>query len=346
MDKVYVATCDHYDISLIQPFLAKVVSDYQAKLMLDDTKTVFIKLNLLTDRTPEECTTTHPIFTQALIKVLKQYGCKIILGDSPAGKANKARMDVIYDKTGYRALAKAEQVELCYDMTAIKINNIQQVKTMHDADIVINACKMKTHSLTTFTGAVKNCFGSVPEDVKYHQHALHPITRKFCEYLIKVAETLKPEFSIMDGIMAMSKNGPSNGEPYPAGLMLASDNPYALDHYALLLLQIPNNLVHTDLIAKKKGLYGKVELVSDKALKDLLRYDFQLPDSSTLLNKMRETKLPRFEPELCIGCQACYEGCPQQTIIMVDNKAKLKPEKCIKCYCCQEICPVNAIKID
>ncbi len=344
MDKVLVQECDHYDLQTIKAFVSKVIND--SKLVFDQDKTVFLKLNLLTDRKPDAFTTTHPIFTQAIIEVLQEYGCRIIVGDSPAGKLDKKRMDQIYETTGYLKLARELQVELCYDMSAIKIDNVQQVKAMHDADILINVCKMKTHTLTTFTGAVKNCFGSVPAEIKHHQHALHPSVQSFSRYLVKVAQILQPELSFMDGIEAMQGNGPGNGERYHAGLMLASKNAFALDHTAIRILQIPMHLVYTDVIAQDKQLYDRPQLIADKTLSELLRYDYQLPTSSKLVNSIRHSKYPRFEQSLCIGCAACFNSCPKQTIEMVDNKAILHQDKCIKCYCCQEICPVNAIKID
>ena len=87
MDKVLVQECDHYDLQTIKAFVSKVIND--SKLVFDQDKTVFLKLNLLTDRKPDAFTTTHPIFTQAIIEVLQEYGCRIIVGDSPAGKLDK-----------------------------------------------------------------------------------------------------------------------------------------------------------------------------------------------------------------------------------------------------------------
>ena len=346
LSKVYVEENQDYDLIVIKAFIKKVIDDILLtdKLFYDGQK-VFLKLNLLTDRKPEQVTTTNPVFVQGIIQVLKKIGCVISLGDSPAGKMNQERLEHIYEVTGFKRLAEVEQVELNYDCSSVRINNIFQVKAMHDVDIVVNVCKMKTHVYTTFTGAVKNCYGSIPGEIKHQQHALHPTTRSFCDYLIKVAQTLNPAISFMDGIMAMQGNGPSNGKAYAARLMLASLNPYALDHIAIRLLQIPEKLVLTDILARRKKLYDEAELVSSKSMKELLRYDFKLADNTNLAKLMRRIPFPEFDQDICIGCQACYNNCPQHTIVMLNNKAVLKPENCIKCYCCQEICPVNAIKV-
>jgi len=346
LSKVYVEQSTDYDLSVIKAFIQKVIDDLSlTNNLFYRGQKVFVKLNLLTDRTPDQVTTTNPIFVQALIQTLKEIGCQIILGDSPAGKMNKERLKHIYEVTGFKKLAVIEQVELNYDCSSIRINGIFQVKAMHDADIVVNVCKMKTHVYTTFTGAVKNCYGSIPGEIKHQQHALHPTTRSFCNYLIKVCQTLNPAISFMDGIMAMQGNGPSNGKAYSAQLMLASLNPYALDHLAIRLLQIPERAVLTDVLARQKKLYDEISFVSSKSMGELVRYDFTLPDSTNLVKLMHKTHLPSFDHNICIGCQACYNNCPQHTITMIDNRAVLNPENCIKCYCCQEICPVNAIKV-
>lgn len=346
MNKVYVEECDAYELAPIKKFITNVLTDLpHVTALFQPGSRIFVKLNLLTDRTPEQFTTTHPVFVQALIQCLKAFGCQIVLGDSPAGKMNPERLKHIYQVTGFSNLAAAENVELNYDCSAVRLNGILQVKAMQDADVVINVCKLKTHVLTTFTGAVKNCFGSVWGEYKHKQHALHPTPKSFSNYLLKVAETLRPELSLMDGIIGMQGNGPSNGMAYPAHLMLAAENPYALDHMALRLLQIPEQLVMTDVLAHKNQLYEAAELVSSASMAQLMRYDFLLPDSSRLLRRDVVTKYPQFDSGLCIGCQACLESCPQKTIIMVEHKAVLQPEKCIKCYCCQEICPANAIKV-
>ena len=346
VSKVYVEVCKDYDLLAIKPFIKKVIDDLSLtnKLFYRGQK-VFIKLNLLTDKTPEQITTTNPIFVQAIIQILKEIGCVIVLGDSPAGKMNKERLEHIYEVTGFKELAVIEQVELNYDCRSIRINDIFQVKAMHDADIVVNVCKMKTHVYTTFTGAVKNCYGSIPGEIKHQQHALHPTTRSFCNYLIKACQTLNPTISFMDGIMAMQGNGPSNGKAYSAQLMLASLNPYALDHIAIRLLQIPEKAVLTDVLARHKKLYDEITFVSSLPMGELLRYDFALPDTTNLGKLMRKIPFPEFNQNICIGCQACYNNCPKHTIEMIDNKAVLNPKNCIKCYCCQEICPVNAIKV-
>lgn len=48
------------------------------------------------------------------------------------------------------------------------------------------------------------------------------------------------------------------------------------------------------------------------------------------------------DPETCIGCGACVDGCPVEAISL-DDKAKVDPDACSSCGACVDTCPVEAI---
>jgi formate hydrogenlyase subunit 6/NADH:ubiquinone oxidoreductase subunit I len=58
---------------------------------------------------------------------------------------------------------------------------------------------------------------------------------------------------------------------------------------------------------------------------------------------------PEFIEEKCIGCGACAQACPSDTITIVDfeNKRKLKYwyGKCAFCGRCYDVCPEKAIEL-
>lgn len=50
--------------------------------------------------------------------------------------------------------------------------------------------------------------------------------------------------------------------------------------------------------------------------------------------------------EKCIGCSACRDHCPLDTIRIEEGKAKIAyPEDCMSCYLCEENCPAGAIYV-
>ena len=64
--------------------------------------TVGIKANLVTFMKPEAAATTHPALLCALIKMLKEKGAEVVLGDSPGGLYNKVFLDRVYAATGMK----------------------------------------------------------------------------------------------------------------------------------------------------------------------------------------------------------------------------------------------------
>ena len=50
-------------------------------------------------------------------------------------------------------------------------------------------------------------------------------------------------------------------------------------------------------------------------------------------------------PEKCIGCGACIQVCPSDTISMMDGIARVTGEKSLSCGHCAAICPENAIHV-
>jgi len=50
-----------------------------------------------------------------------------------------------------------------------------------------------------------------------------------------------------------------------------------------------------------------------------------------------------FVTDKCIGCQKCYQVCPQNCIDLSKQPVAILQSHCLHCGKCQEICPVQAI---
>jgi NAD-dependent dihydropyrimidine dehydrogenase PreA subunit len=48
--------------------------------------------------------------------------------------------------------------------------------------------------------------------------------------------------------------------------------------------------------------------------------------------------------ELCDGCGACVEACPNEAISVLDGKAGIDELLCTSCESCASLCPVGAIQ--
>ncbi|CAL6041376.1 4Fe-4S_ferredoxin [Hexamita inflata] len=54
-------------------------------------------------------------------------------------------------------------------------------------------------------------------------------------------------------------------------------------------------------------------------------------------------KVIQINTELCIGCGACVDECPENALKVIDGKCKLVAS-CAKNGNCVSVCPVGALK--
>jgi NAD-dependent dihydropyrimidine dehydrogenase PreA subunit len=225
-------------------------------------------------------------------------------------------------------------------------------------DAVLNLPKLKTHNLTILTGAVKNMFGILPGFQKTDLHRKFPKPLGFSAALVDVFSLAPPRLTIMDAVIAMEGNGPSEGELRKVGIILASDDAVALDAVAGLMIGLAPHKVHTTRIATERGLgLSNPDLITLKGAnwESLPIPGFKLP-ATHIVNRIPEglSKLlaglvwiqPRVDAEVCTKCGKCVESCPMSCISLNQSAAVIDKKKCIKCYCCTEVCPEGAVVLD
>jgi uncharacterized protein (DUF362 family)/NAD-dependent dihydropyrimidine dehydrogenase PreA subunit len=321
-------------------------------------RTVLLKPNILGPHSPEKAVTTHPALVKAVIRVLRDQGARVIMGDNPGmggyGRSQKAAKDCglldcageCYVNLGLHPVRKEVRSRFFREVTISR--------EVLEADEVINLPKLKTHSLTILTGAVKNTFGYVVGADKMRLHASCPNPRQFAECLVDIYQIRPPEMNIMDAVLAMEGNGPSNGKPVFLGKILASDNAVTLDAAAVHMLgQKPLSVPHIDVAAKrglgetdpdKMNIRGKLVPVKD----------FRFPRTfvpglaGIVLNRYLSrwvNCLPEIVRSRCTACGICAAHCPVKAMRLTPEGPVLTEKECISCYCCQEMCPENAIRL-
>ena len=140
-------------------------------------KRVLVKPNLLTDRAPDEAVTTHPDVLRPVLRHLKAAGADVSVGDSPASTAN---LRSVLAKSGLGAVCDEEGVPFV-SFERAGVQNFTEggfsfslAKPVVEADLVVNLPKVKSHSLTKLTAAVKNLYGAVPGYSKTTLHRRYP----------------------------------------------------------------------------------------------------------------------------------------------------------------------------
>lgn len=371
MNKIYIAKVDNYASEQVDLAMKKHFDYLSLNKVLTKDMTVLIKPNLLMKRHPEEATTTHPAVVAAVVKCVQACGVtKIVISDSPGGPYTKQALSGIYQASGMSDVAKECGVQLNQDFGSfertspdgLRVHSFTLINPVQKADYIIDVAKLKTHAMTGLSGAVKNLFGTVPGLLKPEFHLRFPDKKDFCNMLVDLCETVKPDLCIVDAIVSMEGNGPSGGTPRKTGLLLAGKNPYAMDIALCKLIGIETSEVYTVSAAIERGLspksYADLEIIGDKLTPEIgykmpsaKQIDFlgHLPKqlhwvAKPFLNTFLISK-PVINRNKCIGCGKCAESCPAKTIAITNKKAVITYDKCIKCFCCHEMCPPKAIKI-
>lgn len=357
MNKIVVIShCFTYEEEKIYRILLKHFEQLQVSTGKLNNRTVLLKPNLLGPHRPEESVTTHPVFLQVVIKICKSFDCKrIIVADSPS----VLNFDEVVTKTGIKKVCIEGNVELVnlstYPVVEINFNKfglrkLAVSKIVNEVDFIINLPKLKTHSLTIYTCAVKNMYGVVPGMTKslYHRYAPHP--KEFVEILYTIYNYRKPDLTIVDGIFGMDGEGPASGNVKNFGLILSSTDGFSVDWYVKeKVFKVGYSKIYNKSLTPAKIVDIDVVLKSKQPTIDLPKTTLVITYFPSWILNLLKTFVwfrPKINQDVCKKCGKCYDICPQKTIKVVNNNYIVFYSKCISCFCCVETCPYKAIKIE
>ena len=349
--EVVFVRCDSYGLALAEA-VRKIfaLTDWLETGSLNGKK-VLLKPNLLTDRTPDQAVTTHPELVRHVIRNLKSSGARVTVGDSPASTANLRN---VWQKTGMAAVCAEEDVPLIsFEQAGVRAFELDGFAfsvavPVLEADLIVNLPKVKSHSLTMLTAAVKNMFGAVPGYSKTTLHRLHPNPEVFGRLVKTIWQVIPPAWTIADGVVGMEGQGPANGRPVALGFLAAASDPFALDRALCDVLHIDARRVPY-FTAQAAGYTLAGDRVSVAS--------FEVPSGAHLLKLLPDWLVrnasrivwvrPAFSPEACVGCGRCERACPIHALALSPKTRKplLNPALCISCSCCHEVCPQAAIRM-
>ena len=256
---VSLVKCESYDRTLVDKAINRSLKNIGGlEQFIKPGNRVHVKPNLLTDKSPEKAATTHPEIVRAVVTRVQNLGGIVTIGDSPAGISRP--IEQYWKNTGMEKVAEETGAKLVRfeknDVEKRVVNGISYyiAKAISAADVVISICKLKTHNLTLYTGAIKNMFGSIPGLRKSEYHKQAPKVENFSKIIVDIFSAAKPQLTIMDAVTIMEGNGPSAGNPKDLGLILASVDAVALDSIASGFLGFEDGEIATTEIAFQRGL--------------------------------------------------------------------------------------------
>jgi uncharacterized protein (DUF362 family) len=180
---------------------------------------------------------THPVVIRAAREAFLRLGAKsVIIAEGPGHERDTEGILEVLRLKDYVGPLERSFLDLNTDEVsqvptrtkASKLKSLFLSKTVLGADFVVSMPKMKTHHWVGVTLALKNMFGIVPGNCYgWPKNVLH--WAGLSESILDINSTVRPDFAIVDGIVGMEGNGPIQGTPKASGVIVAGDDPVAVD---------------------------------------------------------------------------------------------------------------------
>jgi uncharacterized protein (DUF362 family) len=199
-------------------------------------KRIVLKPNLV-EFDPHTAINTHPMVVHAAYEAFRKLGAaEVRIAEGPGHR--RGTLDLA-DAAGYFSIVPDFEdvfTDLNLDREAkrdisqpvSKLKSLYLPHTVLDCDLLVSLPKMKTHHWAGATLAMKNLFGLVPGGVYgWPKNVLH--WAGIAESIVDLHHLFPRQFAIVDGITGMEGNGPIQGTPKNAGVLVAGSDVAAVD---------------------------------------------------------------------------------------------------------------------
>ena len=197
---------------------------------------VFLKPNLV----EYEATTvinTHPLVVAGAIEAFLRAGAReVVVGEGPGHRRD---VEYLLTATGLSHVLsdlRVRFVDLNHDDVArvplasrfTGLTELSLPVELLRSDVIVSMPKLKTHHWAGLTASMKNFFGVVPGAVYgWPKNLLH--LKGIPNSIVDLNATIRPHFTIVDGVTAMEGDGPIMGRPRALGMIAMGTDLVAVD---------------------------------------------------------------------------------------------------------------------
>ncbi|HUR20823.1 MAG TPA: DUF362 domain-containing protein [Vicinamibacterales bacterium] len=216
---------------------ADVISRGLRELGIDvKGRSVLLKPNLV-EYAPGTVINTHPLVVAGAATAFLRAGAReVVIGEAPGHRRDVEYLLSVTGLADHLREMRLRFVDLNHDdvrMTALKshftaIGQIALPVEVLKSDFVVSLPKLKTHHWAAMTASMKNFFGVVPGAVYgwpkniLHQHGID-------NSILDLNATVRPQFTIVDAVVAMEGDGPIMGTPRQMGFLAMGGDLVAVD---------------------------------------------------------------------------------------------------------------------
>ena len=221
-----------YSADLLDP-VRRLIAAHQLDVR---GKRVVLKPNLV-EFDPGTTINTNPALVEAALEAFRSAGAADVrIAEGPGHRRNTLELA---EAAGYfQAVPKFEDLFTDLnldDVTRVplsrphsKLDAFYLPQTPLACDLLVSMPKMKCHHWVGATLSMKNLFGLVPGAVYgWPKNVLH--WAGINESIADLHALFPRTFAIVDGIVGMEGNGPIQGTPKPAGVLVGGTDPPAVD---------------------------------------------------------------------------------------------------------------------
>lgn len=223
-------------------------------------KRVLLKPNLV-EFASNSAINTHVAVIAAAVELFRSLGAaEVLIGEGPGHRRDTI---ALAEEAEYRrGIAQFDSLFIDLnrdDVSPLRgfadLPQIYLPNTALQADLIVSLPKMKTHHWAGATLSMKNFFGLVPGSVYgWPKNQLHQvgIDRSIAE----LHRLLPRSFAIVDGIVGMEGNGPIQGDPKTAGVLVMGADLVSVDATCCRIMGIdPERLDYMRLTAERGHIH-------------------------------------------------------------------------------------------
>jgi len=222
-------------------------------------KRVVLKPNLV-EFDANTAINTHPLLVHAVYEAFLELGAAgVTIAEGPGHR--RITLDLA-DEAGYfSTIPSFEKAFIDLNLDDVtrtglhrpksKLDSLYLPNTVLGCDLLVSLPKMKTHHWVGATLSMKNFFGTVPGGVYgWPKNVLHWAGIDEC--IADLFTAFPKSFAIVDGIVGMEGNGPIQGTPKQAGVLVAGPDLAAVDATCCRIMGIdPKGIGYLQLAAHR-----------------------------------------------------------------------------------------------